>query len=293
MLVDRSAADTFCDVKPFGRVFKKIGVRWCAFLEKAAMPPLSFKLARPRSLRFRLILLVVSASVPLLVFAAAMVVLSARNERAVFERGATERTRALITAVDAELKSSINTLEGLATSRLFDRGDLRGFYDEAARVVKSQPGWRTVIVSLPSGESLVNLLRPLGAELAPVVEQRSFNQVLNTLKPAVGDVLFGPLTRTYDFIIRVPVMRDGKIKYVLSAVISAGSINALLSPQKLPANWIGVVLSTTTSGLFPRTIEPERNLAGWHCEACVPLWSARPSLFTAPPSKADAKPLII
>ena len=223
------------------------------------MPPRSFKPAQPRSLRFRLILLVVLASIPLLVFAAVMVVLSARNERAVFERGATERTRALITAVDAELKSSITTLEALATSRLFDGGDLRGFYDEAARVVKSQPGWRTVIVSLPSGESLVNLLRPLGAELAPVVEQRSFNQVLKTLKPAVGDVLFGPLTRTYDFIIRVPVMRDGKIKYVLSAVISAGSINALLSPQKLPANWIGVVLDYNQR-FVARTIEPERNV---------------------------------
>jgi CHASE1-domain containing sensor protein len=69
---------------------------------------------------------VVSAGIPLLVFAAVMVVLSARNERAVFERGAIERTRALITAVDAELKSSIATLEALATSRQFDRGDLRG-----------------------------------------------------------------------------------------------------------------------------------------------------------------------
>jgi signal transduction histidine kinase len=202
---------------------------------------------------------VVSAGIPLLVFAAVMVVLSARNERAVFERGAIERTRALITAVDAELKSSIATLEALATSRQFDRGDLRGVYDEAARVVKSQPGWRTVIVSLPSGESLVNLLRPLGTQLAPVVEQRSFKQVLKTLKPAVGDILFGPLTRAYDFIIRVPVMRDGRIKYVLSAVISPGSIDALLSPQRLPENWIGVVLDSNQR-FVTRTIEPERNL---------------------------------
>ena len=223
------------------------------------MPPLNFRLARPRSLRFRLVLLVVVASIPLLVFAAAMVVLSARNERAVFERGATERTRALITAVDAELKSSIATLEALATSRQFDRGDLRGFYDEAARVLKSQPGWRTVIVSLPSGQSLLNLLRPFGAQLAPVVEQRSFTHVLKTAKPAVGDVLFGPLTRTYDFIIRVPVMRDAKIEYVLSAVIRAGSINALLSPQRLPENWIGVVLDDNKR-FVTRTIEPERNV---------------------------------
>jgi signal transduction histidine kinase len=219
----------------------------------------SFRLARPWSLRSILILLVGTAFVPLLVFAIAMVFLSARSEREVFERGATERTRALVTAIDAELKSSITTLEALATSDQLDRVDLRGFYDEAARVLKSQPGWRNVIVSLPSGESLLNLLRPLDSKLEPVVEQRSFSQVLKTLKPAVGDVLLGPLIGEYGFIIRAPVMRDGGMKYVLSAVISARSIDALISPQRLPENWIGVVLDFNKR-FVTRTIEPERNI---------------------------------
>jgi len=224
------------------------------------------RLARPRSLRSNLILLVVVAFLPLLAFAVVMVVLSARSERAIFERGATERTRALVTAVDAELKSSIATLQALATSDQLDRSDLRGFYDEAARVLKSQPGWRTVIVSLPSGQSLLNLLRPLGAELGTVVEQRSFNQVLKTLKPAAGDILFGPLTRGYDFVIRVPVMRDAGIKYVLSAVISGRSIDALLSPQRLPENWVGVVLDGNRR-FVSRTVDPERNVGGLASES--------------------------
>ena len=72
--------------------------------------------AKPKSLRANLLLLVIIAFTPILLFGIAMVILSARNERHVFERGAIERTRALITAVDAELKSSISTLEALATS---------------------------------------------------------------------------------------------------------------------------------------------------------------------------------
>jgi signal transduction histidine kinase len=219
----------------------------------------SLRFARPWSLRSILILLVVTAFAPLLVFAIAMVILSARSEREVFERGATERTRALITAVDAELKNSISTLEALATSDRLDGGYLRGFYDEAGRVLKSQPGWRNVIVSSPSGESLLNLLRPLDSNLEPVVELRSFDQVLKTLKPAVGDVLLGPLTGEYGFIMRVPVMRDGGIKYVLSAVISTRSIDAIISPQRLPENWIGVVLDFNKR-FVTRTIDPERNV---------------------------------
>jgi signal transduction histidine kinase len=219
----------------------------------------AFRPAWPRSLRANLILLVVIAFLPLLAFAVAMVILSARNERAIFEQGATERTRALVTAVDADLKSSISTLEALATSERLDRGDLRGFYEEAGRVLKTQPGWRNVIVSAPSGESLLNLLRPIEAKLEAVVEQRSFNQVLKTLKPAVGDILMGPLIGEYGFIMRVPVTRNGGIKYVLSAVIGAASIDGLISPQKLPKNWIGVVLDA--NGRFvTRTIEPQRNV---------------------------------
>jgi signal transduction histidine kinase len=206
-----------------------------------------------------LILLVVTALVPLLIFAIAMVVSSARSEREVFERGATERTRALITAVDAELQNSISTLEALATSNRLDSGDLRGFYDEAGRVLKSQRGWKNIIVSDPSGASLLNLLRPLDSKLDPVVEQRSFDQVLKTLKPAVGDILLGPLIGEYGFIMRVPIRRDGSTKYVLSAVISTQSIDELISPQRLPKDWVGVVLDFNKR-FVTRTVEPERNV---------------------------------
>ena len=216
-------------------------------------------LTPPRSLRSTLILLVVIAFVPLLAFAIAMVVLAARDERAVFERGAKERTRALVTALDAELRSSMTALEAAAASRHLDSGDLRVFYDEASRVLKSQSQWRTIILTLPAGQSVLNLLRPLGAELSPVVEQRSFNQVLKTRKPAVGDLLFGPLTRDHNFIIRVPVIRDGTIKYVLSAVIDTQSIKALLSTQQLPPNWIGVALDANRR-FVARTVESERSV---------------------------------
>jgi signal transduction histidine kinase len=217
------------------------------------------RLLRLDSLRSHLVLLIVAAFLPLLAFAVVMVVLSARNERAVFQRGATERTRALITAVDAVLKSSLSTLEALATSQSLERGDLRGFYEEAGRVLKSQPGWLNVIVTLPTGENILNLQRPLGTELGPVVEKRSFDRVLKTLKPAVGDVLFGPVVGEYGFVMRVPVMDNGKIRYVLSAVMSTHTIDALLSPQRLPENWIGVVLDFNNH-FVSRTIEPARNV---------------------------------
>ena len=214
---------------------------------------------RPDSLRSHLVLLVVVAFVPLLAFAVVMVVLSARNERAVFQRGATERTRALLTAVDAEVRSSMSTLQALASSRYLDSGDLPGFHDEAARVLKTQPGWLTMNLALPSGQQVINLLRRPGTPLGAIAEKPSFDQVLKTQRPTVGDLIFGELTQKYDFRIRAPVIRNGVVKYVLTAVIDPRTIDELLSPQRLPPNWIAVVLDGNRK-FVSRTIEPERNV---------------------------------
>ena len=99
---------------------------------------------RPAPLRSHLVVLVLLATLPLFSFSVFMIYRAAQEERASFRRGATERTRAILTAVDTELKSSIARLESLATSRKLDTEDLPGIYDDMTRVLKSQPDWFTV-----------------------------------------------------------------------------------------------------------------------------------------------------
>jgi signal transduction histidine kinase len=217
------------------------------------------RLLRLYSLRSHLVFLVAAAFVPLLAFAVIMVILSARNERAVFQRGATERTRALLTAVDAEVRSSMSTLQALASSRYLDNEDLRGFHDDAGRVLKTQPGWMTINLALPSGQQVINLLRRPGTPLGTIAERRSFDQILKTQRSTVGDLIFGKLTQKYDFRIRVPVIREGAVRYVLTAVIDPRTINDLLSPQRLPPNWIAVVLDGNRK-FVSRTIEPQSSV---------------------------------
>jgi len=125
-------------------------------------------------LRTHLLVLTLVTLLPTIAFAVTVSVLFGQRERATFERGASERTLALRTALDAELKSIITTLMALATDRRFDRNDLRAFHDVTLRVLQSQPGWVTVNVALPSGRQVVNALRPFGAELPMIVERSSF-----------------------------------------------------------------------------------------------------------------------
>ena len=55
-------------------------------------------------LRSHLLVLTLGTLLPMLIFAVVASVFFARRERETFRRGATERTLALLTAVDAELE---------------------------------------------------------------------------------------------------------------------------------------------------------------------------------------------
>ena len=226
---------------------------------RAKLPEVRSIIRSPISLRSQLLLLVLATLAPVIIFAVAMIVRLGHEERATFERGATERTRALSTAVDAGLGSSIATLEALATSPSLTEDELGVFQQRAKRVLGSQRQWLTINLSAPSGRQVMNTRLPLGAELPTTPgDSPSFEQVLQKEKPAIGNLVLGPISNQTEFSVRVPVVRDGKIKYVLSADVRPSSMNELLAPQKLPRDWIGVVLDANRR-FVTRTVNPERS----------------------------------
>jgi PAS domain S-box-containing protein len=220
---------------------------------------LCFRRWRPASIRSHLIAVVLATMIPLLIFAVAMIVRLGNEERATFQRGATERTRALLTAVDTELKSSVATLQALSTSPRLDRDDLGGFYENARRVLNTHSDWSTINLALPSGQQVMNLLTPFGSKLPMLIERHSFEKVLRTRKPALGNLVQGEVTQKTEFSIRVPIVRNGAVRYVLSAVVKPESLTDLLAPQRLPPNWVGAVLDGNRRFVI-RTVNSERSI---------------------------------
>ncbi|HXH81739.1 MAG TPA: ATP-binding protein [Candidatus Tectomicrobia bacterium] len=210
-------------------------------------------------LRSHLLVLALGTLLPMVVFAAVAAWLFVQNERETFERGARDRMLAILTAVDTELQSSINTLDALATSRHLDTDDLRAFHVDARRVLESHPDWITINLALPTGEQVLNVLRPLGALLPMIAEPSLVAQVARTGNAAVGNILLGPVTGQYDFAVRTPVRRLGVTRYVLSAVIKPEVIGRLLAAQRLPRDWVGVVVDRNHR-IVARTVAPERTV---------------------------------
>jgi PAS domain S-box-containing protein len=216
------------------------------------------KLVQPMSLRANLIQLVLAAIIPLVIFSVAMVVRFDHDERATFRQGATERTRALLTAVDTELKKSISALTALASSNDLDTDDLRSFHEEARRLLQIQPDWFTIYLASPSAQPLIDARQPFGARLPAIREQESFHQVLRAAKPVIGN-LSENAAHQLIFTIRIPVVRGGKLKYVLTACVKPDAISGLLSAQRLPRDWFGAVLDGSRR-FVTRTGDPEGNL---------------------------------
>jgi len=189
-------------------------------------------------LRSHLIALVLAVLVPMVVFAAIVVVMFGRQQRATAERGAVETARALMNAVDEALGSTVTTLEDLATARSLAHGDLREFHAEARRVLATQPDWKDIILLAPDGRELA---RPFGAPLPSASEPASLEAVVLTRRPVVGDIARGRLSGEYAVPVRVPVMRSERVAYVLTGVLKPAALGGVLARQRIPADWIGIV----------------------------------------------------
>jgi PAS domain S-box-containing protein len=217
------------------------------------------RFARTKPLGSHLLVLIAATLLPMAVFAAVATALLARSERLAFERGAVDSTRALLTALDTELNGSLRTLEAIATSTTLDRDDLRAFHGELVRRLASQPRWLTIDLVLPSGRQVVNARRPFGTSLPATAERPSFDRLLATRRPVIGDLVEGPVTRRHEFSVRVPVVRHGALKYVLSGVVDPRAIGDLLTPQRFPEGWVAVVLDGRQR-FVARTVALERRI---------------------------------
>ena len=194
-------------------------------------------------LRAYLVSLTLATVLPVALFAAAVGYFLVDEQRETFRYGAEARTLAVLTAVDSELEASMSILNALATLPAFDRGDLDNVRERAQRILATQPQWTNINLALPDGQQVMNLQVPPGAPLPNIGEMDgSFARLRATGRPVVSDLAVGPVLKRWSFAVRVPVVREGRIKYVLSGGVRAESVAAVIRAQNLPADWVGVIV---------------------------------------------------
>jgi PAS domain S-box-containing protein len=213
---------------------------------------------RAVALKWHLVLLVVGALLPLVVFAAVVVYRLSESERTANDRRLLRSAQDLSHALDREFQSTIRTLSALAESEKLDRGDLAAFHSDAKRVVSTQPAWLTLILLKPDGQQLVNTNVDWGTPLPAAIEPDSLRSTIEQKRPVVGSLTRGQVRQTLGFPVRVPVMRDGEVRYVLTAVITPDALAGVVGLRGQPnEEWARAVVDTQET-IVARSHEQER-----------------------------------
>ena len=213
-------------------------------------------MSRAPSIRQRLAVLILASALPAVILAAFLLVYEQRLDREALEGNTLATARAMVNAIDSELAGITAAAQVLATSQRARSGDLAAFYAQAQEVVAAGIG-TNVVLSDPVGRQVVNTLRPLGERLPAHGNPDQLLAVLASGRPVVSDLYVGGVMRRPVMSVDVPVLRDGRMVYVLSVGVLPERFRAILGGQKLPAGWIGAVLDRSGT-IVARTQEHER-----------------------------------
>ncbi len=180
--------------------------------------------------------------VPLLGVAAIAIWWAHQDERRNMEQALLFHARSLSAAVDREVETSIAGLKGLAASSDLDSPDLRKFYEEAGLAREAYRRWLTVALVDPSGQQVLNLLRPLGSPLPSVADLDAFKRTLRTGQAQVSDLIMGPMTGRLVIAVTLPLLRDGKLRHVLVAIMTPESFVSVLAAADISRGTVGTIV---------------------------------------------------
>src|SRR5688572_9062856 len=189
------------------------------------------------SIRRRLMLLVAAAVLPLAVMSAFALYELYTEQREESELAAAEIARAIATSVDGELRRNAAALEVLASSQALDGEDIAEIQRRAQRAVSVQPQWRGLTIVDLEGHQIMNTAAPYGTQLPRAAETESVKRAVEGGRWTVGPLVRG---RFYDWSVpvRVPVVRDESVRFVLTAVVNPDAFVKLLTRHRIPAGWV-------------------------------------------------------
>lgn len=198
-----------------------------------------FPSKRAYRLRTWLVLLVIACVLPLLLFTSVLLFRSAAAEVEAVEQQVRDRAHLLAEDLDREVSRVLAAAEVLATSETLADGNLAGFYRHAVQV-RDLLGTNVVVRDL-SRQQVVNTRVPWGTALPTSTAFEADRRAIETGRPQVSGLVLGGVTRSPLLIAVVPVSRGGQVGNLVSLTIPPERLQAILSPERLPPDWVASV----------------------------------------------------
>jgi signal transduction histidine kinase len=160
------------------------------------------------------------------------------------ERALLDMARALSSAVDAELDSSVAALSTMAQHPAMMAGDVRGFYDAAVAQARVQPEWLGVFLADSEGQTVFRTNAPFGDAAPPLADPESLQRALTLRRAVVGRIARGKSGRAA-VPVRIPLTDSHGHAFVLSAIVKPDRILRVIERQQAPADSLIAVIDAS------------------------------------------------
>lgn len=187
-------------------------------------------------------MLLLVATVPLVALAVAFGAFLVQQRRETARQEATGRVLAIVTAVDTAVAASEAALRSLAASASLAGGDLKAFHEESRRFLATQPQLTNISLASVEGENLSEAVWPFGTRARVYTDLASFYTAAKEGVTTYGNVAIGPAIGVAAVRVRVPVVNNGTVHYVISAPHRLEWFEGVLREQQPPADWTVALL---------------------------------------------------
>lgn len=150
-------------------------------------------------------------------------------------------TRLAATTIETEVGRSLDVLQALSLSPLLDEGDTEEFSAFAQRVLPTLPGWHSLLIISVDGQVVQRISAGAIGTAGAIADWSSFNEVISSRRRLAGNIAQGP-SGTWGIPLRVPVIRDGRVRYILTAVLKPDAVLSAVNARRLPAGSVMTVL---------------------------------------------------
>lgn len=224
-------------------------------------------------MRARLLTLAAIPLVPAILLVLLLVFLQAMRKQEDAEASALRLARALAVAVDSQLREVEASLAVLAVTTSIQAADFAAFHRQAL-LYQELTGLGTVVVLDAAGQQVVNTSRPYGAQLPAWGAAAPAKPVIDGGQP-MARVITGPSSGKPLAVVSVPVRSHGQVLFALSTTMDFKRFDELLTRQRLPASWIGVILDPARI-VVARTSDSARYIGAPASRSLVEALAASP-----------------
>jgi len=187
--------------------------------------------------------LAIAALLPIVLFASVIAVLFGFREQDSLRDRALSNVRDIASGIDRFVAAQLKATEVMAHANSLVHGDLPLFYSYVEGLKQQEPDWVAVTLVDPDGHQLINLSRPYGTPLPKASDMATVEKVMITGRPVIGDYVVHSVVNGRPFVpIRVPVIVDGHVKYVLSIGLDPSGLSKLFKLSGAPGDWIGAIV---------------------------------------------------